>query len=112
RARLCMQPLPADRDRDELAAIYLVDSRNAFGRRIELMLPQHLARVGIAGAEHPVTRSADEQQPRPGRDRAAAWRLAADIVDTLFLEPPAGAVRYAPQGIAGVHVVSGEEGKR
>src|SRR5690606_29439280 len=99
------EPVAAARDRDELPAVDLVYRRNALGRRVELVLPQHLARIAVVRPESSVRRRADEQQAAGRRDRTAARRVAAGARDALRGEGADLAVRDLPFDHALVEVV-------
>src|SRR5690606_17117343 len=98
-------PLPAARDRNDLPAADLAYRRNALGRPVELVLPQHLARIAVVRPESSVRRRADEQQAAGRRDRTAARRVAAGARDALRGEGADLAVRDLPFDHALVEVV-------
>src|SRR5690606_20226703 len=106
--RQAEEAVAAARDRDELPAVDLVDRGHALRRRVELILPQHFARIAIVRTERAIRRRADEEQTSRGRDGTAARRVTTRARDALRGEERDLAVRNLPLDLARVQIVRGD----
>ena len=89
------------------AAADLVDRRDAFERRVDFVLPQHLAGVGIERANLLVARAGEDQAGR-GDHRADLRVVRSRIVNAFRRELRHVAERNLPRDRAVVQVVRGE----
>src|SRR6185503_5887251 len=102
---LAEQTVTADGNRDELLAVDRVDGGHALDGRLQVVAPEHFARVGVVRAEFAVGRRAEEQQTAAGRDDSAAWGVAARAGDAFGSEARDVAVGDLPHDRAQVQVV-------
>src|SRR6185312_13778463 len=78
----------------------------------DVVLPQDLACIFVAGADLAVRGGAVEHQPAGGGDGAAARNVAAGVLDALLGQRRDLAVRHLPDDLAAIHVVGGDRRPR